>query len=187
MDLYEAYGNLSRDQKHNILWEAIDFMQQYNGRSRWDCIALAMGWECEQWIEDGRTIYVEGANIVKPDTPAKTNSIVRVFAAMKNSDNTEGRGPMVVDELFTSKEDADKYIDQQLGLMGRKAEICGNKKPWSQQEYGDWQVKAMTLNLGPLTNEQKEKNKVRESALRKLEKLTDAERKELIEENVLNA
>jgi len=36
--------NKKRD-KVAILWDALDYMQQYNGRSKTDCIAIAMGYE----------------------------------------------------------------------------------------------------------------------------------------------
>ena len=31
--------------KVDILWEALDWMQSYNGRSKTDCVAFAMGYE----------------------------------------------------------------------------------------------------------------------------------------------
>lgn len=57
-----------------------------------------------------------------------------VWLVHKNSDTTEGRGPMVLDCIFLYKEDAAKYIDHQPGLMGRKGK-------WSEEEYGDWTMK----------------------------------------------
>ena len=36
--------------KVNILFEALDFMQQYNGRSKTQCIGLAMGLEYENML-----------------------------------------------------------------------------------------------------------------------------------------
>lgn len=39
------FDNMSKDLKIKILYEAIDIMQQYNGRSRFLCIAMAMGYE----------------------------------------------------------------------------------------------------------------------------------------------
>ena len=39
--------------KVEILFEALDIMQQYNGRSVWYCIALAMGYE----TDDGVNFY----------------------------------------------------------------------------------------------------------------------------------
>jgi glutaredoxin-related protein len=46
----KQYQKLTKDEKINVLYEAIDIMQQYNGRSRFLCIAMAMGyrnWEGE--------------------------------------------------------------------------------------------------------------------------------------------
>ena len=41
----EKFGKLSKDNKIETLFSAIDFMSQYNGRSRIKCIALAMDFE----------------------------------------------------------------------------------------------------------------------------------------------
>jgi hypothetical protein len=41
----KEFKNLTKDKKIEILYEAIDIMQQYNGRSRFTCIALALGYE----------------------------------------------------------------------------------------------------------------------------------------------
>jgi hypothetical protein len=187
MDIYDEFDKLNKNQTRNVLMEALDYMNQYNGRSTLDCIAMAMGWDAVDEKNDGNIsfVFVEGRSVAP--LPENNPESTTVYAAMKNSDTVEGLGPMVVDELFTSKENADNYIDQQLGIMGRKSEICGNKKPWSQQEHGDWQVEPMTLNTGLLTNEQKHKNKVHKSALNKLDKLTDDERAALVNAKVLNA
>lgn len=40
----KQYEALTKDQKINVLYSAIDYMQQYNGRSRFMCIAMAMGY-----------------------------------------------------------------------------------------------------------------------------------------------
>jgi hypothetical protein len=39
------YNKLSSAKKNEILYEAIDIMQQYNGRNRFLCIAMAMGYD----------------------------------------------------------------------------------------------------------------------------------------------
>jgi len=36
------FESMSKDLKIEVLYEAIDIMQQYNGRSRFLCIAMAM-------------------------------------------------------------------------------------------------------------------------------------------------
>ena len=43
--IQEEFNRLPSHQKIEVLYEALDFMQRYNGRSRWTCIALAMGYE----------------------------------------------------------------------------------------------------------------------------------------------
>jgi|GEM_PF-5285525 len=39
------FEKMPKDLKIKVLYEAIDIMQQYNGRSRFLCIAMAMGYE----------------------------------------------------------------------------------------------------------------------------------------------
>lgn len=40
----QEFNSLRSVKKADILWDAIDYMQQYNGRSRMYCVALAMGY-----------------------------------------------------------------------------------------------------------------------------------------------
>lgn len=47
-ELADRYYNRSKDSRLLILWQALDFMQQYNGRTKWECIALAMNVEIEE-------------------------------------------------------------------------------------------------------------------------------------------
>jgi len=42
-ELWNKYNSKSKDKKIEILMMAIDNMQSYNGRSKTECIALAMG------------------------------------------------------------------------------------------------------------------------------------------------
>lgn len=44
-DVSKVFSKLTKDEKINILYEAIDITQQYNGRSRFLCIAMALGYE----------------------------------------------------------------------------------------------------------------------------------------------
>jgi len=44
-EISKAFSKLTKIQKIETLFEAIDYMQQYNGRTRIKCIALAMGFE----------------------------------------------------------------------------------------------------------------------------------------------
>jgi hypothetical protein len=41
----KKYAKLSFKEKCNILFNAIEIMNQYNGRSKFLCIAMAMGFE----------------------------------------------------------------------------------------------------------------------------------------------
>ncbi len=48
------FQKLTKDKKIEVLYEALDFMQAYNGRSRFLCIAMAMGydnWEDDDWYD----------------------------------------------------------------------------------------------------------------------------------------
>lgn len=42
------------------------------------------------------------------------------FVVLKNSDFTEGRGPMVVDKIFKSIVSAEEYVSAQSGIYGSK-------------------------------------------------------------------
>lgn len=44
-EISKEYEALSLKEKNEVLYEAIDHMQSYNGRSRFYCIAMAMGYE----------------------------------------------------------------------------------------------------------------------------------------------
>lgn len=44
-ELIEKFNNLTSSQRAIILFEALDYMQQYNGRSKTTCICLAMGFK----------------------------------------------------------------------------------------------------------------------------------------------
>lgn len=52
----EEYESLSDKKKIGILHSALDYMQQYNGRSTFYCIALALGYEN---IEGERNTYTK--------------------------------------------------------------------------------------------------------------------------------
>jgi len=41
----KKYAQLSCKERCDVLYDAIDYMNQYNGRSRFLCIAMAMGFE----------------------------------------------------------------------------------------------------------------------------------------------
>ena len=44
-EISKKYATLSLKEKNEVLYEAIDYMQSYNGRSRFLCIAMAMGYD----------------------------------------------------------------------------------------------------------------------------------------------
>jgi glutaredoxin-related protein len=44
-EISQKYAALSLKEKNEVLYEAIDYMQSYNGRSRFLCIAMAMGYD----------------------------------------------------------------------------------------------------------------------------------------------
>ena len=52
----KEFNNLTKDKKIEVLYEALNFMQMYNGRSRFLCIAMAMGYD--NWEGDSDT-YVK--------------------------------------------------------------------------------------------------------------------------------
>lgn len=58
---------------------------------------------------------------------------MKIYIVKRNSDSTEGRGPMVVDSVWLSREKANDYIDDQPGVMGVR-------QKWSHMPYGDWTV-----------------------------------------------
>jgi hypothetical protein len=39
------FEKLTKNKKISVLYDAIDYMQSYNGRSRFLCIAMAMGYD----------------------------------------------------------------------------------------------------------------------------------------------
>jgi len=41
----KEFSKFSKNKQIEILWDALDYMQQYNGRSRFLCVALAMGYD----------------------------------------------------------------------------------------------------------------------------------------------
>lgn len=44
-DISKEYSKLSLEKKNEVLYEAINYMQSYNGRTRFKCIAMAMGYD----------------------------------------------------------------------------------------------------------------------------------------------
>jgi len=68
-----------------------------------------------------------------------------VYVVHRNSDTTEGKGPMVLDKIFQFLSDANNYVDDQPGVQGRRAQ-------WSKETYGDWTVtpvEALNIYVSP--------------------------------------
>lgn len=45
--IQSEFYRLRQNEQIVILWDALDIMSLYNGRSRWECVAQAMGYENE--------------------------------------------------------------------------------------------------------------------------------------------
>ncbi len=54
--IYERLLKLPRKNLINLMWESLDFMQQYNGRSKLECIMLSLGSE-ELYNEKDQKIW----------------------------------------------------------------------------------------------------------------------------------
>lgn len=90
----------------------------------------------------------------------------KIFMVYKQSDTTEGRGPMVFHTAFTTEEVANAYIDDRPGVMGRTAK-------WSKEKYGDWKVIPAHLNE---TLDEAKAGFLAEERERALKKLSQRER-----------
>ena len=89
---------------------------------------------------------------------------MKIYLTRRQSDTTEGRGPMVLDKCFLHREHAAEYIDAQTGIMGRKAK-------WSTKEFGDWTIEAIEVLEHNVIDSDKVKQERRASALAKLTEL----------------
>ena len=54
-EISKKYDALSLKKKNEVLCEAIDYMQSYNCRSSFLCIAMAMGYENNEGMNDTYT------------------------------------------------------------------------------------------------------------------------------------
>lgn len=86
---------------------------------------------------------------------------MKVFAVFCNADMTGGRGPMRLHSLFQCKKHADEFIDQQPGVMGLR-------KKWSEQKYGDWEVKPMEVITHSVIEERRRIEELKRQAFLKL-------------------
>jgi len=91
-----------------------------------------------------------------------------IYLVKRNSDTTEGRGPMVIDTAFFSRIEAAKYIDPKPGIMGRLSD-----KGWSTEKYGDWMIEPLIVYDSLTESNNNSREKLIESAMAKL---TDSER-----------
>jgi len=87
--------------------------------------------------------------------------MIKIYLAKRNSDMTEGRGPMVLDSAFTKKVDCDAYIDSKPGVFGRKG-------PWSVEPFGDWETEEILVCENLDEHDDYVKAGVRKNALSKL-------------------
>lgn len=94
---------------------------------------------------------------------------MKIWQTYRNADEIEGRGPMVPDFAFLHKEHAERYIDEQPGVMGRRGQ-------WSQQKYGDWEIRPVEVLDYDIIEVGFKKVKTRLIALAKL---TDEEKEAL--------
>src|SRR3954451_13026482 len=68
--------------------------------------------------------------------------MITVWATYRNIDMTEGRGPMVLDKVFTKEEEAQAYIMTKDGVMGRKPSNFGAT---SWDGMGGWKVEPIPV------------------------------------------
>ena len=90
------------------------------------------------------------------DTPS--NKPMQIWQTLRNSDETEGRGPRVPDLAFLHKEHADRYINEQPGVQG----FLGRK--------GGWEITPINVIDYDIVQVQVDKVKIRQEALKKLSK-----------------
>jgi hypothetical protein len=64
----------------------------------------------------------------------------KIYLVFRNDDMTEGRGPMVLDSIYSSKEKAETYANAQDGVMGRLSggDWTKNGNDWKVET---WEVK----------------------------------------------
>ena len=67
---------------------------------------------------------------------------MNVFIVMQNLDTTEGRGPMILDAIFSTEKEALDYVSKRFGIMGRKTELKAMRKAF----LSDYQVQGWELN-----------------------------------------
>jgi hypothetical protein len=88
---------------------------------------------------------------------------MQIYQTYRNADETEGRGPVVPDLAFLHKEHAERYIDEQPGIRGRRGK-------WSLNQYGDWYIIPVNVIDYDTVELECNKEKIRQGALKKLSK-----------------
>lgn len=84
-----------------------------------------------------------------------------VYLVRRNSDTNEGRGPMVVDSIWQTRESAALYIDYKPGVMGRT-------EKWSDQDHGDWEIEEAMVLTSVDDKDKADEEAARAKALAKL-------------------
>jgi len=101
--------------------------------------------------------------------PPTLNKTMKIWQTYRNSDEIEGKGPMVLDLTFLHKEHAERYIDEQPGVMGKRFK-------WSTKKYGDWMIKEVDVIDFDIIEKGELDYKLK---MRALSKLTDEEKQVL--------
>lgn len=63
----------------------------------------------------------EGEALVRVD--ARRSEKKSIFVVLRNADFTEGRGPMLIDTIFSTGPEAIKYVEAQQGIFGSKQKV----------------------------------------------------------------
>lgn len=94
--------------------------------------------------------------------------IEKVYVVRRQYDLNEGRGPLMVDSVWSNRPSAVKFMNAQSGVMGRRSD------DWTKDKFPDWTVEEYRL----MTSVEDRANELLEEARQKaLRKLTAEERK----------
>lgn len=78
-----------------------------------------------------------------------------IYLVFKNADRNEGRGPMVLDSAYQTREKAREYLKDKLGVQNRSPfwtnKLTGHVStgwddPIAWQSGGDWEIKEIELH-----------------------------------------
>lgn len=85
-----------------------------------------------------------------------------VWIVKRQSDTTEGRGPMMFDSVWADdREQVAQYIDDKPGVMGRT-------QKWSEEQHGDWTMERFPLFRDSVEIHEARQQELRQMALAKL-------------------